>query len=214
MSIKLAIFVSGRGSNLEAILQSVDEGKLDAIPQVVMSNKKGVGALAIAKRYGVPSHVIEGFRPVGVDDRIALSRKEHEELILAALDRYSIDYVVLAGYMKILSPFFLSHFKTDEGYYRVINIHPSLLPAFPGASAYDMAFQSGVPESGITVHLVDEQVDHGPVLAQRSFPRYDDDTSETFQARGLAIEHELYPAVLQKIAERGLFSLIREPIKS
>jgi folate-dependent phosphoribosylglycinamide formyltransferase PurN len=123
---------------------------------------------------------------------------------LQELAEYQIDYVVLCGYMRILSPLFLQPFKDPQGFYRVINIHPSYLPSFPGADAYGDAFAAGVTESGITIHLVDEQVDHGPILAQEKFVRLPEDTLETFKARGLAVEHRLYPATLQNISAKGI----------
>jgi folate-dependent phosphoribosylglycinamide formyltransferase PurN len=106
--------------------------------------------------------------------------------------------------MRVLTPLFLNAFKHPDGYFRVINIHPSLLPDFPGASGYEDAFAAGVPESGITVHLVDEHVDHGPILAQARFQREPGDTIETFKARGLALEHQLFPRVLQQVSKEGI----------
>jgi len=200
MSIKLAVLVSGRGSNLEAILKAIQEGRLDAAVEVVLSNNPGALALEIARKYGVPAVVVESKR---------LSRQEHEERLLECLDRFSVEYVVLAGYMRVLTPHFLQRFRDRRGYYRVINIHPSLLPAFPGKSAYEDAFAHGVRLSGITVHLVDDLVDHGPILAQEAFPRLDDDTLEAFKERGLAVEHRLYPAVLEAIARTGINLLPR-----
>jgi len=204
VSIKLAVLVSGRGSNLEAILEAIDSGHLRASVEIVISNKSGVGALAIAKRHGVRSSVIES-APV--------KRVEHERLVVAELAKNDIDYVVLAGYMRVLSPEFLSHFKDAAGFYKIINIHPSMLPAFPGKDAYGDAFAAGVSTSGITVHLVDEHVDHGPILAQREFPRHPQDTLDTFKQRGLAVEHDLFPAVLEEIATRSLASLVKEQVR-
>ncbi len=204
MSIKLAVLVSGRGSNLEAILKAIGDRSLDASVAVVLSNKPGVGALDIAKRHGVPGAVVENQ---------GMPRLKHEEAVQAELSKYSFDYIVLAGYMRVLSPAFLKHYRDENGFFRVINIHPSMLPAFPGKNAYEDAFASGATESGITVHLVDEEVDHGPILAQRAFPRRADDTLETFKARGLALEHELFPQVLQKIATNGLSAIAKEHVK-
>lgn len=206
MSIKLAVLVSGRGSNLEAILKAIDDRSLDASVALVLSNKPGVGALDIAKRHNVPCAVVENQ---------GQSRQEHEEAVQAELSKHTFDYIVLAGYMRVLSPAFLKHYRDANGFFRVINIHPSMLPAFPGKNAYEDAFTSGATESGITVHLVDEEVDHGPILAQRAFPRRDDDTLETFKARGLAVEHELFPQVLQKIAKSkdGLSAIAKEHVK-
>jgi formyltetrahydrofolate-dependent phosphoribosylglycinamide formyltransferase len=133
--------------------------------------------------------------------------------VQAELNKHTFDYIVLAGYMRVLSPAFLKHYRDENGFFRVINIHPSMLPAFPGKNAYEDAFAAGATESGITVHLVDEEVDHGPILAQRAFPRLTDDTLETFKARGLALEHELFPQVLQKLAKNGLSAITKEHVK-
>jgi phosphoribosylglycinamide formyltransferase-1 len=191
MSINLAVFVSGRGSNLEAILKAVKNGALDAQVKAVVSNEPEVGALEIAKQYGIEPIVIPSLR---------LSRQQHEMRVEESLSGFEIDYIVLAGYMRILSPSFLQMFRDSRGFNRVINIHPSLLPAFPGTSAYEDAYNYGVKVSGITIHLVDDKVDHGPILAQQSFHRLAEDSLEAFRARGLAVEHSLYPSVLQKIA--------------
>lgn len=188
MTIQLAILASGRGSNLQAILQAIGNRDLDAKVQVVISNVPGTRALAIAKSHQVTA--------VEILHR-GLSHHEHEILVMRELRNYCIDYVVLAGYMRILTSQFL------KSYPNVINIHPSLLPAFPGANAYEDAFNADVITSGITVHFVDEQVDHGPILAQEEFPRLPDDTIEAFKSRGLAVEHRLYPRVLQSLAKKG-----------
>lgn len=195
MPIRLAILVSGRGSNMSAILKAIEEGRLNAAVSLVFSNNPQAPALETARAHGVP---VESVASAG------RKRAEHEALTLATLSRHQIDYVVLAGYMRVLTGDFLRHFACDQGYYRIINIHPSLLPAFPGANAYEDAFNYGVRLSGITVHLVDEKVDHGPILSQQSFPRLESDTFETFRQRGLSVEHELYPKVLQSIAEEGV----------
>jgi len=193
MSLTIAILVSGRGSNLGAILNAVKAGRLNAKVAAIVSNKEGVGAIEIAKRFGLEVKVI----PSG-----GLSREEHEKLVFNYLKEFEIDYVVLAGYMRILSPYLLRKYEDERGFYRVVNIHPSLLPAFPGKDAYQDAFQYGVKLSGITIHLVDEDIDHGPILAQEAFPRLPGDTLDEFRGRGLAIEHVLYPAVLQQLAEQ------------
>ncbi len=203
MSIKLAVLVSGRGSNLAAILETIKNGTLDAQVELVISNKNGVGALDIAKEHGVKAKVIESD---------GLKRVPHEEMLLAELNKHKIDLVVLAGYMRVLTPFFLKHFRDPAGYYKIINIHPSMLPAFPGKDAYGDAYTAGVSESGITVHLVDEEVDHGPILAQRTFPRLPADTLDEFKARGLTLEHALLPHVLHEISLHGLEKLVKAEV--
>jgi phosphoribosylformylglycinamidine synthase II/formyltetrahydrofolate-dependent phosphoribosylglycinamide formyltransferase len=197
LSIKIAVLVSGRGSNLEAILNACKAG-INVEVAVVASNNPDSYGLKIARKHGIET--------IAIDHR-GLSRKEHDRRMAAALLPYEPDFVVLAGYMRILSTEFLSQFRGD-GYFRVINIHPSLLPAFPGKSAYEDAFNYGVKISGITVHLVDEQVDHGSILAQAIFPRLPDDSLESFQTRGLAVEHKIYPDVLAAIAKQGIGSLL------
>lgn len=204
MSIKIAILVSGRGSNMEAILQAIKEGKLDAKAEIVISNNPEAYALPVARKYGV--------RAIAIDHR-GITRAEHERLVLEELSQYEIDYVVLAGYMRLITDRFLSRYKDASGYYRIINIHPSYLPAFPGANAYEEAFSAGVKKSGITIHLVNEQMDSGPILAQKEFERLEGDTLETFKARGLALEHDLYPEVLAKIAKHGLSFLPPSPVQ-
>lgn len=187
---------------MKAILEASSSGALKATVPVVLSNNADAPALDTAKKFGVQT--------AGISHR-GLSREAHEDLLLKQLATYEVDYVVLAGYMRILTSHFLRNFRDPAGYFRVINIHPSILPAFPGANAYEEAFAYGVRLSGITVHLVDEQVDHGPIIAQESFERLDSDSLETFKSRGLAVEHRLYPAVLQRVALNGIHLLNRKP---
>lgn len=195
MSINIAVLASGRGSNLQAILDAISAGNLDAKVQIVLVNVPGAGAIDIAAKHGVVTAVVPN---------AGLTRKEHEEKVIAELNKHDLDFIVLAGYMRVLSSGFLSNFKDPRGFFKVINIHPSLLPAFPGTRGYEEAFEYGVKVAGVTVHLVDEKVDHGPILAQATFSRSEDDTIESFKARGLRIEHELYPQVLQNIARDGV----------
>jgi formyltetrahydrofolate-dependent phosphoribosylglycinamide formyltransferase len=188
---------------MEAILKAIKDGELDAKVQVVISNRSEALALPVARNYGVHA--------VAIDNK-GLTRAEHEKRVLQELEFCDVDFLVLSGYMRVLSAEFLNRFKSKHGYCRVINIHPSLLPDFPGVAGYEQAFAAGVPESGITIHLVDEHIDHGPILAQAHFPRLPDDSLETFRARGLALEHVLYPKVLQQIAERGIETLLSEAV--
>jgi phosphoribosylglycinamide formyltransferase-1 len=192
---------SGRGTNLRAILQATADGKLDARPVIVISNDPAAKALSVAKEFGVRAVCIPS---------TGLSRGDQEKQILEVLETEQMDFLVLAGYMRILSESFLRAYKDPRGFYRIVNIHPSLLPSFPGKSAYEDAFNYGVKVSGITIHLVDEKVDHGYILAQEAFPRFDDDTLATFKARGLAVEHKLFPEVLQTLANGELSFLTRE----
>ncbi len=194
MPLKIAILASGRGSNAQAIHQAIQTGQLDAQIQCIVCNKAGAPVLDLGVAMGLPTFCIP---------HKGLSREAHEAQVLDCLQAFEIDYIVLAGYMGLMTPFFLNAFAAPE-HYRVVNIHPSLLPAFPGADAYRDAFEQGVQTAGITIHLVDEEMDHGPILLQESFPRYEDDTFETFQARGLALEHQLYPKALQDLAKGQL----------
>lgn len=197
MSLRIAILVSGRGSNMTAILDAIDAGQLDAEVALVFSNNADAPALITATKRGIPTSVIS---------HRGIPREHHEQQVLKLLkDSGKIDFVVLAGYMRILSENFLRGFKDENlGVYRVINIHPSLLPSFPGTHGYEEAFEYGVRMAGITVHLVDEKVDHGPILAQECFPRLPEDDLESFKARGLALEHKLFPRVLQDISKNGI----------
>jgi phosphoribosylglycinamide formyltransferase 1 len=205
MPINLAFMASGRGSNLQAILSAIKAGQVDAKPLLVISNDAKAAALDVAREFSVEAKAIPS---------AGISRSEHEARVHEELALYRIDYLILAGYMRILTKEFLRPFKDPRGFYRIINIHPSLLPAFPGKNAYEDAFNYGVKLSGITIHFVDEEVDHGPILAQESFPRLDDDTLESFKKRGLSVEHKLYPAVLQMLAQGRIPISLQEPVQT
>ncbi len=204
MSINLAIFISGRGSNLNAIIQAIADKRLDAVIDTVISNDQDAPGLTIAEQHGLNTFALS---------QKGMTRTQHEAKILEHLKKFKSDYVVLAGYMRILSPDFLKHFRAQEGHYKVINIHPSLLPSFPGTDGYKQAFEYGVKVSGVTVHLIDESMDKGIIIAQEPFPRFPDDTLETFTQRGLSVEHSLYPAVLQQIAKHGIETKTKQTIK-
>lgn len=205
MSLKIAVLISGRGSNLNAIIQAIADKKLDATIQTVVSNDPEAQGLVIASQHGLNTFAVP---------HKGMKRAEHEKEILKHLAGFEIDFVVLAGYMRIISADFLKQFEDPQGFFRVINIHPSLLPAFPGTSGYEDAYNYGVKVSGVTVHLVDEKVDHGMIIAQEPFPRFPDDTLQTFCARGLSVEHGLYPAVLQQIAREGIKITERKKVET
>ena len=178
MTLDLGVLISGRGSNLEAILDAVAEGSLDARVRVVISNKAGAGGLAIARAAGVPTAVIpHGEHP---------DRASFDAALVAALREAGVACVVLAGFMRIVTPVLLEAFP-----YRVVNIHPSLLPAFPGVDAQAQALAYGARVTGCTVHLVDAGTDTGPVLAQAAVPVLEGDDRDTLAARILVREHEL-----------------------
>jgi phosphoribosylglycinamide formyltransferase-1 len=194
--INLAILVSGRGSNMEAILKSIKRGEINADPKVVISNKKDARALSIAREYGVSTEFIDDQGRKGVS-------WEYDKKIVDVLNRYDVTntngLICLAGYMKILSPEFVRLYK-----HRIMNIHPALLPSFPGLNAQKQALEYGVKITGCTVHFADEGVDTGPIIIQRAVEVRDDDTVETLSARILEQEHIAYPLAVKLFAENRL----------
>ncbi|MEW6057304.1 MAG: phosphoribosylglycinamide formyltransferase [Bdellovibrionota bacterium] len=189
--IPVFVFASGRGSNFEALCQAVHAGKLNADIRALVSNTDGCGATEIARMFKVPV--------IAVSHK-GCGREQHEKKILEALPQAERPWIVLAGYMRLLTKEFIERFWDSElGVSRIVNIHPSLLPAFPGTSGYRQALEYGVKVTGATVHLVTTGLDDGPVVLQRSFEVRDDDTLEALLKRGLAVEHELYSEALYKL---------------
>lgn len=187
----IAVMVSGRGSNLAVILQAVAAGACPVDVQLVISNKVDAPALDVARQAGVP-HVVF-LNPKDYHDRA------HFDAACADLiDKHACQWIVLAGYMRILSSFFVRRFPA-----RIINIHPAILPAFPGARAVEDALDYGVKVSGCTVHLVDEVLDGGPILAQVAVPVLDNDTRKSLHARIQKEEHKIYPKTLKRMVECG-----------
>jgi phosphoribosylglycinamide formyltransferase-1 len=186
--LQLGVLVSGSGSNLQAILDTIRKGRLNASVRLVLSNKPKVFALERAERAGVPAAVV---RHKDFDSREAFDRA-----LVQALREAGVEWVVLAGFMRLLTSEFLEAFP-----YRVLNIHPALLPAFPGVDAQQQAIDYGVRISGCTVHFVDAGTDTGPILAQSVVDVRDDDTRDSLAARIIAREHQLFPQVLQWIAD-------------
>ena len=184
----LGVLISGRGSNLQAILDSVDGERLDARVGVVVSNRASAEGLERAERAGVPTAVLSH------EDYD--SREGFDEAVLARLREHHVDVVCLAGFMRILSPVLVRAFPN-----RILNIHPSLLPAFVGLHAQRRALEHGVKVTGCTVHLVDEELDHGPILLQAVVPVVEGDTEQTLSARILEREHELYPEAIQMVLD-------------
>jgi phosphoribosylglycinamide formyltransferase 1 len=175
----LGILLSGRGSNFEAIAKNVAAGKIpNARIAVVVSNKPGAGGLEVAKRMGLDSVVIPSK---------GKPREEHDREVIAALQQRNVDLVCLAGYMRLLSPWFVQQYPG-----RILNIHPSLLPSFPGLEAQEQAFAYGVKITGCTVHFVDEELDHGAIILQKTVPVLDADDEHTLAARILEQEHTAY----------------------
>lgn len=186
---RIGILISGRGSNMVALIDAMREGRLDAEPAVVISNVESAPGLAKARDRGVETLVIS---------RRGRSREDHDREIVAELKRRDVSLVCLAGYMRLLSPFFVREFEN-----RILNIHPSLLPAFPGLDAQRQALEHGVKVTGCTVHLVDEQLDHGPTVLQRAVEVRDHDTVETLSERILEEEHRIYPEAVARVLSKG-----------
>lgn len=190
----IVVLASGRGSNFRALCEAAARGRLPAKIGALVTNVCGVGACDVAREFGVP--VIEV-------PHAGLKRAEHEHKLFDALARLKFDWLVLAGYMRLFTPSFIDRFydQTRQAS-RVVNIHPSLLPAFPGVDGYGQALRYGVKYAGATVHLVGAGLDDGPIVAQRVVEVRDDDTEETLRERGLAVEHELYAAALKDLIAR------------
>ncbi len=187
MPLDLGVLISGRGSNLQAILDAVSSGELDARVRLVISNRPGVQGLARAEAAGVPTCVVN-HKDFG-------SRQDFDAAMVDALRKHGVSWVVLAGFMRIVTPVLLDAFP-----HRVVNIHPSLLPSFPGVNAQAAALAHGARITGCTVHLVDAGTDTGPILAQAAVPVLPDDTESSLSERILVREHELLVHVLSAIA--------------
>jgi len=184
---RVGILISGRGSNMTALVEAMRDGTVPADPAVIVSNVPEAPGLSRATAWGIPAAV--------VDHRSITPREAHERAVIDVLHEHGADIVCLAGYMRRLSPLFVEAFRG-----RVLNIHPALLPAFPGLNVQKAALDYGVKVAGCTVHLVDEQVDHGPIVLQAHVPVLDDDTVATLSARILEREHAIYPQALALLA--------------
>jgi phosphoribosylglycinamide formyltransferase-1 len=187
----IAVMASGRGTNLKVILDAVKAGTCPVDVRLVISDKAEAPALAIATEAGVPA-------VVHLDPKAYADRAHFDAACADLIDGHDCRWIVLAGYMRILSAEFVRRFRG-----RIVNIHPSLLPAFPGAHAVEEALRHGVRISGCTVHLVDEVLDGGPILAQAAVPVLDGDSRESLHARIQVEEHELYPATLSRMVSEG-----------
>jgi len=186
--LPLGILVSGRGSNMEAIAEAIEKGELPARINIVISDRAEAQALERARKRGLKTFFL--------NPRDFSTREEYDLALAQLCLQEGVELVVLAGFMRILTPAFLEKFP-----FRVINIHPSLLPAFPGLNAQRQAWEYGVKYSGCTVHFVDKGVDTGPIIAQAVVPVLDHDTPETLAERILVEEHRLYPQVIRWLAE-------------
>ncbi|MFC0213390.1 phosphoribosylglycinamide formyltransferase [Paenibacillus chartarius] len=180
---RIAVFASGSGSNFQAIVDAVQDGRLDATVGLLVCDRPQAKVALRAQAAGVD---VLAFRPKEYD-----SREAYERMIRAELEARSIDLIVLAGYMRIITAELVEPYAG-----RMINVHPSLLPAFPGYDAIGQALAHGAKVTGVTVHFVDGGMDTGPIIAQRALPIREDDTAETLAARIHSIEHELYPEVI------------------
>ncbi|MDI6742287.1 MAG: phosphoribosylglycinamide formyltransferase [Smithella sp.] len=189
--LNLGVLISGNGSNLQSIIDHIEQGSLKAVIKIVVSNNPDAYGITRAQKHGIPVVVIKNSdfkNKVGFDAELIRILKDHQ-----------VDLVVLAGFMRIITPDFLKAFPG-----RVMNIHPALLPSFPGLHAQKQAFDYGVKVSGCTVHFVDEGVDTGPIIIQASVPVLDDDTDDTLAARILKEEHRIYPEAIQLFADGRL----------
>ena len=200
--LRIGVLASGRGSNLQAIIDSIEGGQLDCRLMVVVSDRQDAQALERAKKHGAEA--------VFLDPKGYGTREAFDQAVLGVLAQHRVELVCLAGYMRVLSPQFV---RALPG--QIMNIHPALLPAFPGLHAQRQALRHGVKVSGATVHFVDEGVDTGPIICQAAVPVREDDTEETLSARILEHEHRLYPRAIRLYAEgrlsiRGRRVLVRE----
>jgi phosphoribosylglycinamide formyltransferase-1 len=190
MNKNLGILISGRGSNLQAIIQAIADGRLDARIAVVISNRADAAGLQRAREAGIDT--------LCISHRGFATREDYDRRLVEELRSRDVGLVCLAGFMRLLSPVFIGAFPNG-----ILNIHPSLLPAFPGLEAQHQAWQHGVKVSGATVHLVDCNLDAGPIVLQVAVPALDTDTAETLAARILVEEHRLYPEAIRIVLEGG-----------
>lgn len=195
MPLRLGVLASGRGSNLQAIIDAIEAKALDATIVLVVSNKRDAIALERANRHGIRGLFLDPKSVAGEPDL----RRAYDEKILEVLKKHEVQLVLLAGYMKIVTTVLIDAYQ-----WRMMNIHPSLLPSFPGLHAQQQALDAGVKVSGCTVHFVTEGVDQGPIIVQTAVPVNENDSVDALSARILEQEHRLYPRAIQLFAEGGL----------
>lgn len=186
--LALGVLISGGGTNLQAIINAIERGELPACIRLVISNRADAYGLARARNHKLPTAV--------VPHTDFSSREDFDRRMLELLKQHGVELVILAGFMRLLSSVFVRAFPQ-----RILNIHPALLPAFPGLHAPRQALEHGVRIAGATVHLVDEEMDHGPIVMQAAVPVYGDDTEARLRARILRQEHRIYPAAIKLFAE-------------
>ncbi len=189
--LKIGVLVSGNGSNLQAIIDTIEAGRLNAGVGCVISNKADAYALQRAKQHGIPA--------IHLDHRLYASREAYDEALVETLHEFGAGLVVLAGFMRIITPLLLDAFPQA-----IINVHPALLPAFPGLHAQRQALEYGVKVTGCTVHFVDAGTDTGPIIIQAPVPVLPSDTEETLSARIQTEEHRIYPEAIRLFAEGHL----------
>jgi phosphoribosylglycinamide formyltransferase 1 len=189
-SRRIGVLISGRGSNLQALIDAIGDGRLDAAIAVVISNRPDAQGLVRARDAGIDA--------VAIDHRAFASRPAFEAALVLELRRRGVSVVCLAGFMRLLGPTFLDAFPNA-----ILNIHPSLLPAFPGVDAQRQAWAHGVKVAGATVHLVTGELDGGPIVVQAAVPVRDDDTPETLAARILIEEHRIYAEAVKIVLDGG-----------
>jgi phosphoribosylglycinamide formyltransferase-1 len=189
--LKLGVLISGNGSNLQSIIDHIEKGSLKAIIKIVISNNPEAYGITRAKKHGIPVVVLKNGN---------FKNKEDFDLeLIRILKNNSVDLIILAGFMRIITPTLLKAFS-----HKIMNIHPALLPSFPGIHGQKQALEYGVKLSGCTVHFVDEGVDTGPIIMQKAVQVFDDDTEETLAARILKEEHRIYPRAIQLFAEGNI----------
>ncbi len=194
MGKRIGVLLSGRGSNFEALADSVAAGNIPGAEiAVVVSNREGAPGIERARERGIAAREIPSK---------GLEREVYDRQVVAILHEHKVDLVCLAGYMRLLSPFFVASFPN-----RILNIHPSLLPSFPGLESQRQALEYGVKFAGCTVHFVDENLDAGPIVAQATVPVRDDDTEETLASRILAEEHRIYTEAVRIVLE-GKYKIV------
>jgi phosphoribosylglycinamide formyltransferase-1 len=189
--VSIGVLISGSGTNLQAIIDAIEGGKLDARIEVVISNKADAYGLVRARKHRIPTEVL--------NHKNFSSREAYDEALVASLGGCGVELVVLAGFMRLLSAVFVKAYSN-----RIMNIHPALLPAFPGLNVQQKAVEHGARFSGCTVHFVNEECDQGPIIIQAVVPVLPDDSAETLAARILEQEHRIYPRAIQLFAERRL----------
>ncbi len=190
-NVNLGVLVSGSGTNLQAIIDAIEKGKLNAKIQVVFSNVSDAYAMERAKKHGIKTEFLS--------HKKFSTREEFDAAVVEILKKYNVELVILAGFMRILSPVIIRAFPM-----KIMNIHPALLPSFPGLHAQKQALEHGVKFSGCTVHFVDEGTDTGPIIIQAVVPIYDSDTEETLRERILKEEHRIFAQAIQLYAEGRL----------